>query len=356
MAKDFYKILGVDKNAKDDELKKAYRKAAVKWHPDRWSGKSEKEQKEAESKFKEIAEAYEVLSDPDKRKRYDQFGDDWDKVANGGSGMGFDIGDFMRRMHGGFDPFGDFFGGGMGDQQRNIHPDGESVSMRYSIGINEIFNGEKKDISINVKARCSKCHGTGGDKEKCTYCNGTGMLTQVQRTPFGIIQNSSPCIHCHGTGQIIKNKCTECNGTGLKTKTNKITLDIKPGIYNGETLTFVGKGYESKDPLGKNGDLYVQIIYNIDSNRYVIKGNDVYEKIYIPYYDCILGLEKKITLPNKKEKTITIPKYSKDGTQVTLRGEGINGGNYIFVISPLFPTSINSNEKELLEKIRKSHS
>ena len=355
MAKDFYKILGVDKNVKDDDLKKAYRKAAVKWHPDRWSGKSEKEQKEAEAKFKEIAEAYEVLSDPDKRKRYDQFGDDWDKVANGGSGMGFDIGDFMRRMHSGFDPFGDFFGGGMNTQQRNVHQPGETISMKYGIGIDEIFNGVEKDISIDIKVRCESCHGTGGDKEKCTHCNGSGMMTQVQRTPFGIIQNSSPCPYCNGTGQIIKKKCSSCNGTGLKNKTTKVRLSIKKGVRNGETIVFNGKGYEAKDPLGKNGDLYVQIIYNIDSNKYYFNGNDVYEKLYVPYYDCILGLEKKVVLPNKKEKTITIPKYSKDGTQIRLVGEGINRGNYIFVVTPLFPTSINSNEKELLEKIKKSH-
>ena len=359
MAKDYYKILGVDKNATEDQIKKAYRKAAVKWHPDRWTDKSEKEKKNAEEKFKEAAEANEVLSDPDKRARYDQFGENWDQM-NGGFSSGFDIDidDIIRKMHGGHSPFEDFFGRS-NNQNRGPQP-GQTVQMKYEIGIDEIFNGLSKEIEITVQGRCKDCNGTGGESQTCKYCNGKGMITQTQYTAFGMMSNSSPCPHCHGTGKLITKKCNKCNGTGRISIKRKIKLNINPFVRNGSTLKYTGMGYESHDQNGVNGDLIIQVIYNIDNSKYNIVGNNVYEKLEIPYYDCILGCEKEVILPNHKKEKITIKSQSIEGDNVILNGKGINGGNYIYVISPKLPSrsitnKISDKEKELLNKIKKLH-
>ena len=352
MEKDYYKILGVDKNATEDQLKKAFRKKSIEWHPDKWQDKSESEKKNAEEQFKKVAEAYECLKDPDKRAKYDQFGENWDKMNQGGFGgfdMDFDMSDIM----------GDFFGR---RRNRNQGPiPGESVQMNYGIGINDIFNGLNKDIEIEVNVRCEHCNGTGGDSETCSYCHGTGTISNTQHTPFGIITQQTTCPHCHGRGRIIKKKCSYCNGQGIIKKKRKIHLNIKPFTQNGYQMRFTGMGYESKDPNGLNGDLLINIVYNIDTSKYVIQGNNVYEKLKIPYYDCILGCTKKVKLPNNKEREITIKQFTTNGDQVSLFGEGLNGGQYIFIIEPELPkrslnSKINDKEKELLEKIRKIHS
>ena len=346
MAKDYYKILGIDKNATEDEIKKAYRKAAVKWHPDRWTDKSEKERKEAEDKFKEITEANNVLSDPDKRAKYDKFGDNWEQAH----GFDFDFGGFGDIMD-------DFFG--RHHKQRGPYP-GQTITMNYYIDIHDIFNGVNKDIEIDVDVRCPSCNGTGGESETCSHCHGTGMISRTNKTPFGIISQESPCPYCHGLGRIIKKTCSDCHGSGMKKKTRKIKLNIKPFTQNGYPMKFTGMGYESKDPKGLNGDLIIQVIYNIDSKKYVIQGNNVYEKITVPYYDCILGTTMKVKLPNNKEKVITIKSLSNHGDNVVLYNEGINGGQYIFVIEPELPkrtlsSKLSNEEKELLEKIKKLH-
>ena len=353
MSKDYYKILGVSKNASEDEIKKAYRKGAVKWHPDKWSDKSESERKNAENKFKELSEANEVLSDPEKRKLYDQFGDDWDKVNQGG---GFDPFEHMGDMFSGFESF---FGGRRHQQSRSSQP-GQSVQIPFEIGINEIFNGIKQEFTFTVKGRCTKCNGTGGDYEVCSTCNGTGMVTQTQRTAFGIIQNSHPCPYCHGSGKIIKNKCYDCNGTGLKDIQRKIKVELNKFTPHGYTISYPNMGYESKDPNGKNGDVLIVVQYKYDTSKYAIQGNTVYEHISIPYYDCILGTTKKVTLPNNKSEEITIKPYSSEGDQIVLNGKGINGGNYIYVISVKMPKrqllkGISDKEKKLLKEIKDLH-
>lgn len=356
MSKDYYKILGVNKNASEDDIKKAYRKGAVKWHPDKWSDKSESEKKNAEQKFKELSEANEVLSNPEKRKLYDQFGDDWDKVNQGG---GFDpfsgMSDFFNNGFGGFDSF---FGGRQ--RRQNTPQPGQSIQIPFEIGINEIFNGIKQEFTFTVKGRCTKCHGTGGDSEVCSHCNGTGMITQTQRTAFGIIQNSHPCPYCHGSGKIIKNKCYDCNGTGLKDIQRKIKIELNKFTPNGYTISYPNMGYESKDPNGKNGDVIVIVQYKYDTSKYAINGNTIYEHINIPYYDCILGTTKKVKLPNNTEEEITIKPYSNEGDQIILSGKGINGNNYIFIIGVEMPKrqllkGISDKEKKLLKEIKQMH-
>lgn len=353
MSKSYYDILGVNKNASEAEIKKAFKKAAVKWHPDRQTGKSEKEQAEAEEMFKKINEANDVLSDPDKRRRYDQFGDDWDKVGQGGfgssSGFDIDLGEMFSHMNG----FGDLFGNRR-QQQRGPEP-GTTIRVRIALSIEDIFNGDTREIEVKVNVRCKDCNGTGGDKRQCPHCNGTGMITNVQHTAFGIIQNSHPCPHCHGTGQEIINKCSKCSGTGFTQTTKNIKINIRPGIQNGEEILYSGMGYESQDPRGANGDLIVQCVYNIDNSKYIIQGNDVFEKINVPYYDVILGKEQQITLPNGKKETIKIKPCSQEGDKITLYGKSFNHGNYHCIIHIVMPTFVSDIDKKLLTEIKNNH-
>ena len=212
MNKDLYEILGISKNASDDEIKKAYKKLALKWHPDRQGGKSDKEKKEAEEKFKDIGFAYSILSDPEKKQRYDQFGITDDQQS---MGTDFDPTDLFARFMNGFggfsdgDPFADFFG--RGKRQQNRGPEkGQSIQMNIQVGIEEILKGVHRDIEYDIFVRCPKCNGTGGEGvQTCPHCHGTGMISEIQRGPYGIIQNMHPCPYCNGTGETIKNKCSE---------------------------------------------------------------------------------------------------------------------------------------------------
>jgi len=357
MAKDYYKILGVDKNCNEAQLKKAFRKKSVEWHPDKWQDKSDAEKKNAEEQFKLIAEAYECLKDPDKRARYDQFGENWDQMSQSSGFDGFDgFEDIMKHMGGSM--FNDFFGGGR-RQNRGPQP-GQTVQTQYEIGINEIFNGLNTKFEIEVNGRCTSCNGTGGESEICSHCHGTGVITTTQRTTFGMMTQQSNCPYCHGTGKIIKKKCPDCNGTGIKRIKRKVNLNIKPFTANGHVMKFTGMGYESKDPHGLNGDLLIQIIYNIDTSKYAVQGNTVYEKIKVPYYDCILGTKLDVILPNNEKNTIEIKPLSQEGDQIVLNNKGINGGNYIYIISIDMPkrsisSKLNNKEKELLEKIKELH-
>ena len=323
--KDLYEILGLSKNASDNDIKKAYKKLALKYHPDRQGNKSDKEKKEAEEKFKEISFAYSILSDPEKKQRYDQFGITDDQAQMGG---GFDPSDIFKRFMGGFgsmfenddnDPFASFFGRGRRESQNRGPQQGQSIRMQIPVSIDEICNG----------------------------------ITEVQRTGFGIIQNSHPCQYCGGTGKTIKHKCNKCNGIGLETKTVKIRVDIPAGFDNGYQQMFYSKGYESKDG-GKNGDLLLEFIYQYDTSKYSVQGNNIYEIIEIPYYDCILGNDKEVTLPNNDKIKIKIPSYSKDNTLIqTNKRFGRMG--YIYVVKVKMPTYIRDKEKELLEKIKKEN-
>ena len=357
--KDLYEILGLSRNASDNDIKKAYKKLALKYHPDRQGGKSDKEKKEAEEKFKEVSWAYDILSNPEKKQRYDQFGitDDQQQMSGG-----FDPSEIFKHFMGGFDsmfddddsPFGTFFNGRRSRQPRGPQP-GQSIRMQIPVSIEEICNGVHRDIEYNIQAKCSSCHGTGGDGvETCQYCHGTGMITETQQMGFSIIQNSHPCHYCGGTGKTIKHKCSKCNGTGFETKTVKVHVDINPGFENGYQQMFNGKGYESKDG-GHNGDLLLDFIYQYDTSKYSIQGSNIYEIIDIPYYDCILGCKnKEVTLPNNDKIKINIPEYSKNHTLVqTNKRFGRMG--YIYVIKVKMPTYIRDKEKELLEQIKKEN-
>lgn len=356
--KDLYEILGLSRDASESDIKKAYKKLAVKYHPDRQGGKSDTEKKAAEEKFKEVSLAYSILSNPEKKQRYDQFGitDDQQQMSGG-----FDPSEIFRHFMGGMfgemdddnDPFGSFFGRGRNQQQRGPQR-GQSIRMQIPVSIEEICNGIHRDIEYDIQAKCSKCNGTGGDGvETCPHCHGTGMITETQRTGWGIMQNSHPCQYCGRTGKIMKHKCSKCHGTGLETKTVNVRVDISSGFENGYQQMFNGKGYESKDG-GDNGDLLLEFIYQYDTSKYSVQGNNIYEIIEIHYYDCILGCEKEVTLPSNDKVKINIPKYSKDNTLVQT-GKRFGYMNYIYVVKVKMPTYIRDKEKDLLKQIKKEN-
>ena len=357
MNKNLYDILGVSNTASDDEIKKAYRKLSLKYHPDRQGGKSDSEKKEAEEKFKEIGAAYAILSDKQKRQRYDTYGTvDEDMMA----GTGFDMSDLFKHMMDGFmgGSFDTFFGNR--NKFRQEYPaEAKSIQVNIQLSIEQIFTGYSHEIEYDADYRCKECNGSGGTGvETCPHCHGTGMITRTQQSGFGIIQHQSPCPYCNRTGKTIKNKCSKCNGTGIVRGKKKCKIEFRPGVGNGEYKVYKGYGNEGKDPRTQNGNLIAVPVYNFDETKYQVTDRAVYELIDIPYYTCILGGELKHKLPNGKEVTIKVPEYSKDGTQIVLKGEGLklpnryDNGDYIFIIKPKMPTYIKAEEKELLNKIK----
>lgn len=353
MKKNLYEILGVNKNASDDEIKKAFRKLSLKYHPDRQGGKSDKEKKEAEEKMKEISAAWTVLSDPEKKRQYDMYGTYDENMFNGG----FDFSDIFAHMPDIFGDLGGIFGR---NRQRHDYRDpgrqkGQSIKVQIPVSIEEILNGKiDRDIEYPINVRCTKCNGEGGTgKKSCPHCHGTGMITTTQSSPFGYIQQSHPCPHCKGTGESFEKICSDCNGTGFVRKNVTIHLTTSD-IGNGKNIMFNGKGYESKYKDAPNGDLIIEQVYTFDNSLYAIQGNIIYEKINVPYYDCILGAKFEHKLPNGETVTIDIPKYSTDGNQIKLN-KYFNGMNYICIISVKMPTYINAKEVELLEQIKKEN-
>lgn len=363
MNKDLYEILGLSHDASESDIKKAFRKLSLKYHPDRQANKSDTEKKEAEEKFKEIAAAYSILSDPEKKERYDRFGTVDENMMQG---TGFDFGDIFGHMG---DIFENFFGNGHRSykQQTPSQKPGMSVKMQVGVSIKDLLDGKiDKDVKYDCKVRCHVCNGTGGDGiEDCPHCHGTGMITEIQRGPFGILQNSHQCPYCGGSGKIVKNKCHNCNGTGFETKEKSVHV-FANYPRNGQQLKFDGMGYESKHSNMPNGDLIVELVYNYDRTKFTIKPDEIgamtiYEKIDIPYYDAILGTSRikgtdiKHKLENGKEISVNIPKYCQEGQQIDIGGS-YSGLKYKLIVHIKMPTYIRDTERELLEKLKKENS
>ena len=375
MSKDYYNILGVERGASDDDIKKAFRKLSMKWHPDRHANDSEKEKKEAEEKFKEIAEAYGVLSDKEKRDKYDRFGDaDAPDMSGFGNFGGMSADDIINMFAGrsggsrfsGFGGFGDMFSGhgfGGGRSRQEVVEPGADKVFNMALGIEDIFNGTSKDLEYEIDIRCGHCNGQGGSGvETCQYCHGTGMITETQRQGYTIIQNSHPCQYCHGTGKTVKEKCKECNGTGFKKERRKVTVTVPAGVLEGQAIKYEGKGCESRSPKGPNGDLIIQFVYKVDKSKYAVvnRGNGpiVYEKVNIPYYDCILGADRELTLPNGKKAKYKVAENTKTDDTIILRGEGIKGNDYIIIVNMTYVDyGFKKSGKELsyLKDIQKLH-
>ena len=364
--KDYYDLLGVEKTASENGIKKAYRKLAMKYHPDKFSNASEKEKKEAEEKFKEVNEAYQVLSDPDKRAKYDRFGHA--AFENGGAGAG-GFGGFS----GGFEGFGNaedifssFFGGGGGfggfggGRQRGPEP-GADLRVDVTLTLEEVAKGVEKEINYRRQAKCKTCNGTGAEPgsslKTCDKCNGTGKIKVTQRTVFGNFQSVEECDKCKGKGKIPEKKCKSCNGTGLERETVKKTVKIPIGIEDGQRLRLSGMGDASTEG-GPNGDLYI-FIHVKEHDFFVRHGDDIICEIPITFAKAALGGE--IDIPTLKgKKSIKIPAGTQNGKVFRLKGEGINNprayapGDQLVKIIIEVPTNLTDDQQELLRKFDES--
>ncbi|MBQ7975328.1 MAG: molecular chaperone DnaJ [Clostridia bacterium] len=348
--RDYYEVLGVSKGASDDELKKAYRKVAKKYHPDLHPN-----DKEAEEKFKEVNEAYAVLSDSEKRSRYDQFGHagvDPNFGAGGGAGGfgGFDFGDI----------FGDIFGGGFGGfggSRRNGPVRGNDVRQMVDITFEEAAFGVKKKLSITKMENCTTCGGSGAkpgtSPATCGRCGGTGQVKTQVRTPLGYMTNVGTCPECGGTGKIIKEPCRDCRGTGKIRKNSVIEIDIPAGIDNGQTIQITGKG-EPGERGGPHGDLLVTVRVKAHP-LFVREGYNVFIDMPITFVQAALGATVKVpTLDGAVE--YDIPEGTQSETTFKLRGKGIpylrskaRGDQYVKVRVEV-PSNLSSKQKELLRE------
>lgn len=355
--RDYYDVLGVSKSADATEIKKAYRKLAMKYHPDKNQG-----DKEAEEKFKEINEAYEVLSDETKRRNYDQFGHE------GVNGQGFGgAGGFGGQGFGGFDDifgdiFGDMFGGGFGGgRPRRRGPErGADIRQRVNISFEEAAFGKKVQVKINRSEECDECHGSGAkpgtSKKTCSTCNGSGQVQSVQRTPFGNIASTRTCSTCNGEGEVIESPCTKCHGKGSIRKTKTIEVDIPAGIDEGQMIKLSGQG-ELGVRGGPRGDLYIEV--NVKSHQlFTREGYDVYLEMPITFAQATLG--DKIQVPTLDGKVeYEIPEGTQTGTVFRLKGKGIpklrsnvRGDQYVKVTVEI-PKKLNDKQKELVRQFAK---
>lgn len=370
--RDYYEVLGVNKNATDDELKKAYRKLAKKYHPDA----NLDNKAEAEAKFKEVNEAYETLSNPQKRRMYDQFGPDGPQGFGGGAGGPFGgQNGYYSYSSSGFDGFGDFgdlgdifssfFGGGFGgksSRKQNGPKKGADLNLQLDITFEEAFLGVEKEIIINRNEECSHCHGTGArpgtSVTKCPECNGTGQVRQVQNTILGQMQTTRTCATCHGSGEIIKEPCDICRGKGKVRKQPKIKVKIPAGIDNGQTVVLRGEG-EPGEKGGPKGDLYITVKIKRHS-IYTRSGNNVICDIPISITQATLGAELEIPMVDGSKEKYKIPDATQTGTKFVIKNKGFKSvnsnvvGDFIFNVVVQTPKKLTKEQRELLVQLAKT--
>ncbi len=352
--RDYYEVLGVSKGASEDEIKRAYKKLARKYHPDMNPG-----DKEAEEKFKEVNEANEVLSDPEKKARYDQFGfagvdPSYGAGAGsaGGYGGGFDFGDLG-------DIFGSFFGGGFGGGQtrRNGPQRGESIRASVAVTFTEAAFGCEKEVSIERSEQCASCKGSGcapgTTPEICPDCHGSGVVQVQQRTPMGVFASSRPCQRCRGTGKIIHQPCADCGGSGAVRKRKTIKVTIPAGIDHGQTISLRGQGNAGKNG-GPAGDLLITVMVR-PHELFRREGNDVFCEAPITFRQAVLGATLEIPTIDGPVK-YDIPEGTQTGTVFRLRGKGIpalNGrgrGDQYVTVTIETPRNLNREQKEALKR------
>ena len=356
--RDYYEVLGVDKNADDAAIKKAYRVLAKKYHPDMNPG-----DKEAEKKFKEASEAYAVLSDPEKRKQYDQFGHAaFDGGAGGAGGFdfsGMDMGDIFGSFGDIFgDIFGDFFGGGRSRAQSNGPMKGQNLHHTIRITFEEACFGTEKELDLPLQDECESCHGTGAKAgttpETCSKCGGKGQVVFTQQSLFGMVRNVQTCPDCRGTGKIIREKCPDCHGSGYITRKRKISVTVPAGIDNGQSIRIREKG----DP-GVNGGPRGDLLVEVAVSRHPIfqrQGIDIYSSAPITFAQAALGGDVRIKTVDG-EVEYTVKPGTQTDTRIRLRGKGvpslrnksIRGDQYVTLVVQV-PTRMNGEQKELLKK------
>ena len=362
--RDYYEVLEVPKNASAEDIKKAYRKQAIKYHPDKNPG-----DKEAEEKFKEAAEAYEVLSDPQKRQRYDQYGHAGMGGASGFSGGGMSMDDIFAHFGdifggGGFSSF--FGGGGFGGSRRGGGSrvnKGSNLRVKVKLTLAEVASGVTKKIKVTKYVACDKCGGTGAfdsnSYSNCSTCHGSGVVTRITNTILGQMQQSSVCPSCGGDGRIITRRCTNCGGEGIVQKEDIVTLNIPAGVADGMQLSVSGKGNAARHG-GINGDLLV-VIQEEEHPELVRDGNDLIYSLFLSIPDAILGTTAEIPTVDGKVK-IKIDPGTQSGKILRLRGKGIpelNGygrGDLLVNIQVWTPQSVTRDEARIIEKLKESDS
>lgn len=336
MEKDLYDVLGVSRNATQDEIKKAYRKLSLKYHPDKHVGDTPEEQKKNEELFKDVAHAYDVLSNPEKKAQYDN------PFANNN------------------DIYEDFFYNPFIKRKPKVKR-GDDCFVKVSISIEDLFKESySKEFEYHKNIRCSECNGEGGTgKHKCDNCNGTGRIIKTHRNGNSFYQQDfGECQCCNGTGFIIDNKCSKCNGTGFENTTAKFNLNL-PNEYiiqNGvKIIVSEVDGNESKDKNGPNGRLIVLIAHKFDSNKYEVNGYDIVENVEIDWYNALLGDEIIINHPSGKQIKVKIPECCKHGNLLKLSKQGILGkGNYYIRVLYKYPDKLSDDVKKKLEEIKEN--
>lgn len=359
MSKDYYKVLGVDKSSTPDQIKKAYRKMANKYHPDKNQG-----DKSAEAKFKEVSEAYETLSDPQKKKMYDQFGS---AGPQGGGFGGFNAQDFAGQFNGAenfADLFETFFGGGFsrgqrgGAKRKSDAVSGEDLEKLIKISFEDSIFGVNKKIKYRKIIACELCEGSGvepGHKLKtCETCSGQGVIQEVKRSLLGQVMSTRTCPTCNGQGQIPEKKCSKCNGHKRHAKDVEVTVKVPAGIYDGAAIRLRDKGNEGIK--SSNGDLYIKVQVE-PSNKFKREGLDIYSNLEVPYYLAILGGEiNSETVYGAVD--VKIPAGTQHGYEINFKGKGVPKigsdavGDHIFIIKIIIPKKVSSKEKKLLKEVQ----
>ncbi|MGB8452046.1 MAG: molecular chaperone DnaJ [Anaerocolumna sp.] len=349
--RDYYEVLGIPKSATEDDIKKAYRQLAKKYHPDANPG-----DKDAEAKFKEASEAYAVLSDADKRRQFDQFGHSaFDGGAGGAGGFDFnnmDMGDIFG------DIFGDLFGGSRSRRTSNGPMKGPNVRTGVRITFQEAVTGVDKDLELNLKEECTSCHGTGAkpgtSSETCKKCGGKGQVVYTQQSLFGMVRNVQTCPDCNGTGKVIKDKCPDCYGSGYVNRRKKIQVSIPAGIDNGQSIRIREKG-EPGTNGGERGDLLVEVTVS----RHPIfqrQDYDIYSTAPISFVQAALGGDVRINTVDG-DVMYTVKPGTQTDTKVRLKGKGVptlrnkqvRGDHYVTLVVQV-PTKLSGEQKDILEK------
>lgn len=357
--RDYYEVLGVSKSADATEIKKAYRKLALKYHPDKNPG-----DKEAEEKFKEAAEAYDVLSNEEKKRRYDQFGHAGvGGAGQGGFGGGMSMDDIFSQfgdIFGSFGSFGGFSGFGGGRSARRVNR-GTNLRVKVKMHLQEIATGIEKKIKVKKYVACQHCNGTGAKDGKsystCSTCKGSGQVTRVQNTILGAMQTTSTCPTCEGEGKIINEKCTFCNGEGVLMSEEVISINIPAGVGEGMQLSLSGKGNAARRG-GVNGDLIV-LIEEEEHPELVRDGNDLLYNVFIGYPEAVLGETVEIPTIEGKVK-VKIEAGTQPGKILRLRGKGlpdVNGygkGDLLAKVNVWIPKNLSKDERKLVEKMKEA--
>lgn len=367
--RDYYEVLGVEKTATADKIKKAYRQKALLYHPDRHSGDTPDKKKEAEEKFKEATEAYDVLSDPDKRAKYDKYGHSMGQQGFGGGGFSFtqeNLEDIFRRAgFGGFADFAGFGGSGFfgsfgssgarGSRQRK----GSDVRIRVKLTLEDIANGVTKKLKVPVMVECAACKGTGARDgvalTKCNNCNGTGQTVNRRYTPFGVQQTVSTCSSCNGTGKVITESCQHCHGQGVIRQDTEVQFSIPAGVEEGQTFSLRGKGNYPKGG-GIPGDLLV-LIEEVKHPELIRDGADIIYNLMLDIPTAVLGGQVQVPTISGRAG-LTLPAGTQPGKVLRLRGKGLpdneNGGRGDELINVMvyMPEKLSDSQRKLFEKLR----